>query len=103
MYYPCVAGYDTHPPRGGSSLPADPLSARRELVEQLDSEPVFGYLEQNGVLEAEEVEEIKKESSPAKVVRHFSPDFEIFSSATGKGKKLGEFFQGHLVLSVSVH
>ena len=45
----------------------DGLSKRRELVELLDSEPVFAYLLQNGVLEPEHVDDIKKEASPAKV------------------------------------
>ena len=43
------------------------LSNRREVVETLDSESVFGYLIQNGVLEEEQAEEIKKERSSALV------------------------------------
>ncbi|XP_023931977.1 uncharacterized protein LOC106162832 isoform X1 [Lingula anatina] len=43
------------------------LTSQRELVEKLDSEPLFEYLVQNGVLEKGVVDEIKKEKSAAKV------------------------------------
>ena len=43
------------------------LSSRRELVEQLDSEPLFDYLVQNGALELPMVEELRNEKSSAKV------------------------------------
>ena len=57
------AGYN-----GGGMGSLDGLSRRRELVELLDSEPVFAYLLQNGVLDQQHVDDIKKEASPAKVI-----------------------------------
>ena len=45
------------------------LSGRRELVEQLDSEPLFDYLLQNGALEEPLVDELRGEKSAAKVGR----------------------------------
>jgi len=59
------SGYDVS--GGMPSLPPSSLSARRELVEQLDSEPVFEYLIQNGALDQRRVDEIRAEKSAAKV------------------------------------
>ena len=51
-----------------SGMLGQTLSARRELVEQLESsDPLFDYLVQNGALEPPVVEEIKNEKSAAKV------------------------------------
>lgn len=60
-----TSGYDVQQ-QAGSMCPRR-LSGRRELVEQLDSEPLFDYLVQNGVLERPLVNDIKNEKSPAKV------------------------------------
>ena len=60
-----TSGYNVAPPSG---MLGQTLSARRELVEQLESsEPLFDYLVQNGALEPPTVEEIKNEKSAAKV------------------------------------
>ena len=59
------------PPSSSSSKHSDPamfntqLSTRRELVEQLDSEPLFDYLVQNGVLDETGVDDIRNEKSEA--------------------------------------
>jgi len=54
-------------PGSGGGMLSQQLSSRRELVEQLDSEPLFDYLMQNGVLERPLVEELKSEKSAVKV------------------------------------
>ncbi len=61
-----TSGYNVAPPCG---MLGQTLSARRELVEQLESEPLFDYLVQNGALESPTVEEIRNEKSAAKVCR----------------------------------
>lgn len=61
----CSRGYDVQTPAGTTN--PSMLSSRRELVEQLDSEPLFDYLIQNGVLEPFVVDQIKNEKSAAKV------------------------------------
>ena len=43
------------------------LSARRELVELLDSEPLFDYLLQNGAVKPSVIEDIKEEKSQVQV------------------------------------
>ena len=67
-----TSGYNVAAPPagpGGSMLGGGTtLSARRELVEQLESsDPLFDYLVQNGALEPPTVEQIKSEKSAAKV------------------------------------
>ena len=64
------SGYDVTTSAGMAS-PTSHLSARRELVEQLDSEPLFDYLIQNGVLDQAIIDEIRNEKSAAKVSSHF--------------------------------
>ena len=50
------------------------LTSRRELVERLESEPIFDYLVQNGVMECSEADLLRDEPSAAKknltVLRH---------------------------------
>ena len=50
------------------------LTSRRELVERLESEPIFDYLVQNGVMECTEADKLRGEPSDAKknltVLRH---------------------------------
>ncbi|ELU15725.1 hypothetical protein CAPTEDRAFT_201143 [Capitella teleta] len=48
-------------------FPAQQLSSTRDLVELIDSEPLFGYLVQNGVLNKDSLESIQSEHTPAKV------------------------------------
>ena len=71
------AGYDVWQQPPGTDVPhtkmlqhphqPQQLSSRRELVELLDSEPLFDYLVRNGVLEKERAEAIQCESSPVKI------------------------------------
>ena len=42
------------------------LTSRRELVERLESEPIFDYLVQNGVMECTEADKLRGEPSDAK-------------------------------------
>ena len=62
------SGYDVND--GGrpmaTGMASQTLTSRRELVEQLDPEPLFDYLIQNGVLSDDAVEQIQQEKSPAK-------------------------------------
>ncbi len=62
------------------------LSSRRELVEQLDSEPLFDYLVQNGVLERPTVDEIKNEKSAAKI------NIALLNHLEGSGKSALNLF-----------
>lgn len=59
-------GYDV-PQRGPPGMLRQSLSSRRELVEQLDAEPLFGYLLQNGVVDAGTIADIQHEKTSAKV------------------------------------
>ena len=49
---------------------AQHLVTRRDLIEQLDAESVFDYLQQNGVLNCTSIDHIRNEKTPAKVCIH---------------------------------
>lgn len=62
-----LLGFDVKNKNSGtSSLHTGPLSMRRELVELLESEPLFDYLTQNRVLNTTHKDQILSEKSPAK-------------------------------------
>ena len=74
------SGYDVSSQTG---MLSQQLSSRRELVEQLDSEPLFDYLVQNGALEPPTVDQIKNEKSAAKVLKNIKC-FSTYSKDTVK-------------------
>ncbi len=78
-----TSGYDATQPAG---MLSHQLSSRRELVEQLDSEPLFDYLVQNGALEGPTVDEIKNEKSAAKV------NIALLKHLEGSGKAVLNLF-----------